>query len=688
MVRPADAAWRAANYLCAAQLYLRRNVLLEEPLRAEDVKQRIVGHWGTAPGVNFILVHLSFATRATGIPILPVLGTGHAASSMLAWLYIEGSLADSYPELSWSRSGLDTLVANFGSGNLFRTELSAFLPGVFAANGELGAAHSIAQGIALDLTSLAVASIVGDGELETGPASASVLAARELSDHSACPPVLIVNMNGFRMGGRSILGRMDENDLRAYFNACGYQVRIVDVPDHAGAHEAFCAALRQRDRPQVLLVRSRKGVTFPEFGGRTEGLVGSARAHKAPLTAPARDAEELAVLDRWLRDYRPCELFEADGTPCETVQAVLPAPCHRIGRQWRTLPHPQPLQVDCPASPAASPEEPMQAVERLLAAVLDAPRNRSRFRIFSPDELGSNRLAGFAQEFPERILEILSEDVCHGWAEGYVRSGRHALLVSYEAFASRFATLFAQFLKFSEESASVAFRVETPSLNYLLTSLGWHNVYSHQNPDFISVMLLRLSDRVRVYLPVNGRRLVVRLQEVLRSSGRVNAVVASKYAIGPDLDETTGIGLSSKGAEAVGEMFGEADLVLAAAGDVACASAVEAAKVLRRTLPDLRVRVVLVEEIGRLSIARNDGLSPQTYRALFGDRQPVLFAFIGYAATIEAIVAGRPNADRIIVTGYADRAGRDFPSTLWANGMAGQQLAKRALRLLHEVSAA
>jgi xylulose-5-phosphate/fructose-6-phosphate phosphoketolase len=673
---PVASAWDAANYLSVAQLYLRRNVLLEEPLTPEDVKPRIVGHWGAAPGVNFILAHLSLVARTEQVPILPVIGTGHAASSMLAWLYLEGSLGETYPRLAWSRAGVETLVSSFGTGGPFRTELSAFLPGTLSANGEIGPAYAIAQGIALDLTSPVVACVVGDGELETGPAAASLLATRELRGHAGHYPVVIVNLNGCRMGSRSILGGMNSADVEGYFRSLGYRVAQLDLPDHNAAHAAFGEALRHPVRPHAIVVRSAKGVTFPEADGRFAGVVGTPRAHKAPLIDPRRDREEFELLSRWLESYRPRELFE-DGVPSKAVRAALPPPPLRLGRQWRALPAPEPLALE--GAPESPHGQPMQRVEAFLAGVLQAEANRSRLRIFSPDELGSNRLVGLLERCPGRLLEVLSEDVCQAWAEGYVRSGRHALVVSYEAFASRFASSFAQYVKFSRESGEAGFRPTCASLNYLLTSLGWHNVYSHQNPDFVSIVLLRESDSVRVHLPVNGRRLVARLREALASSGCVNALVASKHEIGPELDDAAERDLTLLGAAAPGEPVHAPDVILAAAGDVVCASVQEAARILAGRRPALRVRTVFVEELRCLSLRSARSLAPAAYSALFGDGQPVLFVFNGYAATIEALLAGRPNARWTTVIGYGDVAGHDFESNLTANGMAPAQLAARVL---------
>lgn len=681
----AAAAWRAANYLCVAQLYLRDNVLLEQPLSSGHIKRRIVGHWGTAPGINFILAHLSLTARATGTGILPILGTGHAATSMLAWLYLEGTLGATYPELRWSADGLRRLVCSFGTGGLFRSELSAFIPGAFAANGELGPALAIAQGVALDRETPAVVCIVGDGELETGPAAAALLAAREIEPTHGRLPVVVVNLNEHRMGARSILGRMDDDAVRRYFEGFGLQPSFTGVEDHQAAHETFRTAFEGggRARRPVVIVRSRKGETFPGPRGFEE-IVGSTRAHKAPLKDPAEDPAELACLQTWLRSYRPDELFEPDGTPSDAVREALPPPPLRLGCQWRAIDPPQALRLpstqpgDHCASPAVSP---MDAVSAFLAAVLDSNDNGRQFRVFCPDELESNRLSALRRLHGGRVLEVLSEDVCHGWLEGYVRSGRHGILISYEGFASKFATAFAQSLKFAIESQAIAFRSPCPSLNYLLTSLGWHNVYTHQNPDFISAVLVRESDLARVYLPVTARGLVWRLREALASSGRINLVVASKYALGLDLEPRVEDALAERGVAVAREPASEPEIILASAGDVAGASVFRAADMLARLARPVAVRVVLVEEPARISPRSPRALPDAEYRALFGQRQPVLVNFGGFPDTARALFAGRPNGDRVVVAGYTDRTGSDHETNLRANGVSPEQICERAMEL-------
>ena len=668
MRRALDETWRALNYLCAAQLYLRDNVLLRRPLRGGDLKGRFSGHWGTAPGVNFALAHLSFAAKRTSRAIIPLLGTGHAATSLLAWLYIENTLGDVYPELQWSRTGIRRLIASFGGAGVFRTELSAFSPATMFSGGDLGGALSFAQGLALCRAPATIACIVGDGELETGPAAAALVAARELDLRSTSQVLVVVNLNEMRMSSSSILGRMSDQDVRAYFSGLGYRVAFTGY-NHAMAASAFLAALRAPTRT-VLVVRGPKGFTFT---GGDERIVGTPAAHKAPFQEAHDDrtVERLAV---WLGSYRPLSLFDDDGRPSKLIRANLPRRRLRIGRQamhflrHANLRKPERVRACADALESArSGIDPMTALATYLRGLL---ATRRALHIFSPDESVSNRVGALAQQFPDRFVEVLSEDVCQGWMEGCAMHSP-VLMITYEAFAARCAPAVAQYIKYVQDAARLAWRPRTHALNYVLTSLGWHNVYTHQNPDFVATVVARRSGMVSVFYPPTARRLVARTTYALNSRERVNIIVASKYALDFELDEAVESQLEQRGVARLGGTP-PYDTVFIACGDVALSSVLEAARLLRLASPRANVHIIIIEDLATLS----DPTLINT--SLLNTHTRIVIAFVGWPSTIDMLIARQPWVRSTCVAGYRDCTGTDYPTTLENNGLSPARLADLA----------
>lgn len=708
---------RACDYLSACMIYLRDNVLLREPVRPAHLKPRMLGHWGTCPGITYVYTGLNGLVSRTGQRTLLVTGPGHGAPAVHANLWLEGTHAEYDPALSLDANGMAELVRRFSWPGGFPSHLSPEVPGVIHEGGELGYALSTAAGAAFDDPDLLVACLVGDGEAETGPTAASWHVNKFLSLNGNGMVLPILHTNGYKISSPTVYGSMSDVELTAYFGGAGWSPRIVDVeqtadPDALLAETLDLAHADRALRPMII-ARSPKGWGVPDRDAHGMPLEGTFHAHQVPIEDVHDDPEQLALLESWLRGYHPEELFDEDGRPYPDLLAGLPPVDLRLGRVpqanggnlRRDLPLPRidkhRVEVDQPGGTTASANE---ALAGWLADLLGATEERRDFRIVCPDELESNKLSavldvadraftwpvpGYAEHLaPDgRVVEVLSEHLCQGVLQGYLLTGRHGLFPCYEAFASIVDSMVNQYAKFLKMAAEVPWRAPVASLNYLLTSEGWrqeHNGYSHQGPGFINNLLTKKSSVARVYLPADANTLLHTMRHCLAGTGRINVVVASKQPYPQWLDLEAAEEHFRAGA-GVWDWASQEDpeVVLACAGTVPTMETLAAAWLLRRHAPDLRVRVVNIVDL--LALAPPDrhphGMDGADFTATFGENLPVVTAFHGYPSAVHEVLHGRPASDRFHVHGYIEEGTTTTPyDLLVSNLMSRYDLAADAAR--------
>ncbi|MEU4575687.1 phosphoketolase family protein [Nonomuraea sp. NPDC023979] len=695
-----DAYWRAANYLSVGQIYLLDNPLLSEPLRPEHIKPRLLGHWGTTPGLNFCFAHLNRVIRERDQDMIYIAGPGHGGPAAVAHAWLEGSYTERYPDVTRDAEGMRRLFRQFSFPGGVPSHVAPETPGSIHEGGELGYALAHAYGAAFDNPDLVVACVIGDGEAETGPLAAS-WHSNKLLDHERDGVVLpILHLNGYKIANPTLLARIPEADLLKLLEGYGYRPHVVG-PDHgemaATLDEAFeeIAAYREgadRRLPMIVL-RTPKGWTGPR---EVDGLPveGTWRAHQVPLAEVRDNAEHLAMLEEWMRSYRPEELFDTGGRPVAGVLGTVP----EGGRRMSANPHANGGELLSPLrlpdfrgfavevkSPATQASEPTKVLGTLLREVIrDNPRT---FRLMGPDETASNRLSAVfdatdrawnAERLPTdehlapggRVMEVLSEHLCQGWLEGYLLTGRHGLFNCYEAFIHIVDSMFNQHAKWLESSQKIPWRRPVASLTYLLSSHVWrqdHNGFSHQDPGFLDVVVNKKASVVRVYLPPDANTLLSVADHCLRSRDYVNVIVAGKQPVLDlfTMDEaiahcTRGLGILPWASSDAGA---EPDVVLACAGDVPTLETLAAAAILREELPDLKVRVVNVVDLMRLqpSSEHPHGMSDAEFDTLFTTDRPIIFDFHGYPTLIHQLTYRRHGHANLHVRGYKEEGTTTTP---------------------------
>ncbi|MEY9965235.1 xylulose-5-phosphate/fructose-6-phosphate phosphoketolase [Streptacidiphilus sp. MAP12-16] len=710
-----DAHWRAANYLAVGQIYLMSNPLLAEPLRPEHVKPRLLGHWGTSPGLNLVYTHLNRVIRARGRDALCVWGPGHGGPAVLANSWLEGTYSETYPDVSRDAPGMARLFRQFSFPGGVPSHVAPETPGSIHEGGELGYSLAHAYGAALDNPGLLVACVIGDGEAETGPLAASWHSNKFLDpvDDGAVLPIL--HLNGYKIANPTVLARIPEHELDALMRGLGHEPIHVSGDDPLQVHRAMAHAMdtaleridriqreareegvTERPRWPVILLRTPKGWTGPAV---VDGLPveGTWRAHQVPLAEVRENPEHLRQLEAWLRSYRPAELFDAQGRPREQVLACVPDGPRRLGASAHAnggllvheLPIPPLEHYAVPVDkPGATLHEPTHVLGDLLATLVENTAARRDFRLVGPDETASNRLQSVYRatgkawqaetlEVDEhldrhgRVMEILSEHTCQGWLEGYLLTGRHGLFSCYEAFVHIVDSMVNQHIKWLRTSRRLPWRRPVASLNYLLTSHVWrqdNNGFSHQDPGFVDHVLNKSPEVVRVYLPPDTNTLLAVADHVLRSRDYVNVVVAGKQPCFDWLTLDQARAHCARGA-GIWDWAGtesdtaEPDVVLACAGDVPTMEILAAAQLIRRHLPDLAVRVVNVVDLARL-LPRDEhphGMADADFDALFTTDKPVIFAYHGYPWLIHRLAYRRTGHAHLHVRGYKEEGTTTTP---------------------------
>lgn len=742
-----DAWWRAANYLSVGQIYLMRNPLLDRPLQPDDVKPRLLGHWGTSPGLNLVYAHLNRAIVERGTPTLYVCGPGHGGPAMVANTWLDGTYSELFPAISTDRQGMENLFRQFSFPGGIPSHAAPETPGSINEGGELGYSLMHAFGAALDNPGLVVACVVGDGEAETGPLATSWRGHAFLNPVTDGAVLPILHLNGYKIANPTLLARIPEAELVDFFRGNGYEpmlvtggfdgedpmsvhVRLADAIDVAyeriasiRADAAAGAFADHAARWPAIVLRTPKGWTGP---GVVDGVQveGTFHAHQVPLAGVRDNPEHLAMLEAWLRSYRPEELFDRDGRPVAELDPLRPQGDLRMSAtpianrgivRALDLPPIDDFAVDVDPGDRGDSAESTRVLGGWLAELMR--RNPDDVRLFGPDEVLSNRL-GAVFDVTERVwaeslhpldehlarsgrvVEALSEHLMQGMLEGYLLTGRHGLITSYEAFIHIVDSMFNQHAKWLESANQVPWRGDLASLNYVLSSHVWrqdHNGFSHQDPGFLNVVVNKQADVVRVYLPPDANTLLAVMRHAFDTQNRVNVIVAGKQPspqwmtrVEAEAHVEQGIGIwaeasNEPGYDAADPGASVPDVVLACAGDVPTMETVAAALLLRDRLPDLRVRVVNVVDLMRLQDPSHHphGLNDLVFDAIFTTDKPVVFAFHGYPSLIHHLAYRRTNHANLHVRGFIEKGTTTTPfDMLHLNDLDRYRL---ALDVLHRV---
>ena len=714
LLRKTDAYFRAANYLSAGQIYLLDNPLLREPLRLEHVKPRLLGHWGTTPGLNFVYVHMNRVIKERALDAIYIAGPGHGGPGLVANTYLEGTYSEVYTDVSQDEAGMRLLFKQFSFPGGIPSHAAPETPGSIHEGGELGYSLSHAFGAAFDNPDLLVCCVVGDGEAETGPLATSWHSNKFLNPATDGAVLPVLHLNGYKIAGPTVLARIPRGELDQLLRGHGYGPRYVEGDDPGAMHREMAAALDdvidevhriQRDarangpgeRPiwPMIVLRSPKGWTGPKAVSGVP-IEGTFRAHQVPLAGLAEDPEHLAMLEAWMRSYRPEELFDARGRLMPELAELAPKGDRRMGANPHTnggllrkdlrMPDFRAYAVDVPA-PGATTAEATRVQGQLVRDVIEKNRDRKNFRIFSPDETTSNRwnavfevtsrasvaeiLPGDDHVAPDgRVMEMLSEHQCQGWLEGYLLTGRHGFFSCYEAFVHIVDSMFNQHAKWLKVTREIPWRRPIASLNYLLSSHVWrqdHNGFSHQDPGFIDHVVNKKAEVIRVYLPPDANTLLSVTDHCLRSVDHVNVIIAGKQPAPQWLSMDQAVKHCAAGLGiwewASNDSGSDPDVVMACAGDVPTLETLAAVALMREHLPDLKVRVVNVVDLMRLQPPSEHphGLSDRDFDGIFTADRPVIFAFHGYPWLIHRLTYRRTNHENIHVRGYKEEGTTTTP---------------------------
>jgi xylulose-5-phosphate/fructose-6-phosphate phosphoketolase len=722
---------RATNYIAAAMIYLQDNPMLEEPLRPEHIKPRLLGHWGTVPGLNLMYAGLNRLILENQASMLLVTGPGHGAPANLANLWIDGSLEEVRPDMARNRDGLGTLIREFSWPGGFPSHLAPNVPGTIHEGGELGYALATAFGAALDNPDLIVGCVVGDGEAESGPTAGAWHCNKFLDPVGDGAVLPMLHLNGYKIANPTIFHSLSDEELTKLFEGYGWHPLIVqgDDLDVAMAQALDTAygeirelqdAARGGNRPErprwpMLVVKTLKGWTGPK---EVDGLQveGTARSHQVPAMGAKSNPEHLKILEDWLRSYGPEELFDEKGGPRQELVDVCPAGDLRMGRNPHVNGGKMLVPLKLPeldkhslavSAPGVENGSALMQLGEYFADVFRMNDDEKNFRIVCPDEVASNRLGAVFEatdhcwQWPlleidtghapdGRVMEVLSEHNCQGWMQGYVLTGRHMVFPCYEAFipiVDGMVNQYSKFLKMSKDEAP--WREPVGSLNYLLSSVGWrqdHNGYSHQMPGFINSMLNRKEDTARVYLPPDANTLLATFEKCLQARRAINLVIASKHPLPQWLSMDEARAHVDKGASewkwASSDVSGDPDVVLACCGTIPTIELLAAASLLREMVPELKVRFVNVSDLFTLALPESHphGMSQEDFIELFTDDRPVLFNFHGYPSAVHQLIHRRPLQERFHVRGYAEEGTTTTPFALLAmNGVDRYSLATEAL---------
>jgi xylulose-5-phosphate/fructose-6-phosphate phosphoketolase len=713
-LRTLDAWWRAANYLSVGQIYLYDNPLLKEPLRLEHIKPRLLGHWGTTPGLNFLYAHCNRIIRKYGLDMIYIAGPGHGGPGLVASTWLEGTYSELYPGVPQSEAGMKRLFTQFSFPGGIPSHVAPETPGSIHEGGELGYSLLHAYGAVFDNPDLWVCCVVGDGESETGPLAASWHSNKFMNPARDGAVIPILHLNGYKIAGPTVLARMEPNELIELMEGYGYEPHFVEGDEPAAMHQLMAATLdrvverireiqcearergfRERHPWPMIVLRSPKGWTGPKVVDGVQ-IEGTFRAHQVPLAQLAEKPEHIRILEAWMKSYRPEELFDGEGKPVPQVTALAPEGDRRMGANPHAngglllkdlvLPNFRDYAVDVP-QPGTVYAEATRAMGRFLRDVMRQNMAAKNFRLMGPDETVSNRLDAVLEvtnrvttetiysyddhESPDgRIMEVLSEHMCQGWLEGYLLTGRHGFFSCYEAFIHIIDSMFNQHAKWLKTTRHIAWRRPIASLNYLLTSHVWrqdHNGFSHQDPGFIDHVVNKKADVVRVYLPPDANTLLSVADHCLRSRDYVNVIVSGKQ---PSLQWltmeeavrhcTAGIGIWGW---ASSDQGAEPDVVMGCCGDVPTLECLAAVDLLRRNFPDLRIRVVNVVDLMTLQPATEHphGLSDREFDSIFTNDKPVVFAFHGYPWLIHRLTYRRHNHENLHVRGYKEEGTTTTP---------------------------
>jgi xylulose-5-phosphate/fructose-6-phosphate phosphoketolase len=726
--------WQAVNYLSAGQIYLQDNPLLKTELKAEDIKPRLLGHWGTSPGLNLIYVHLNRLIKKTNADVLYVCGPGHGAPAIIAHTYLEGMYSELYPLISEDEHGMLRLFRQFSTPGGVPSHVSAHTPGSIHEGGELGYSLMHAFGAVYDNPDLLAVCVIGDGEAETGPLSASWNSKAFLNAARDGAVLPILHLNGYKISGPTVFARMDDASLRSIFNGYGYKVHFVAGEDPMHVHHQMALTLDQvykeisdiqhLARTQgvihdlkwpMIILRTPKGWTGPKSWNGVD-IEGTFRAHQVPLADVKEDPAKLKVLEHWMRSYQPEKLFTAEGKLLPELAALIPEKSKRMsaskfangGVLLKDLILPDFRSYETViAKPGTIEAESTRVLGKFLRDVFVLNEQNANFRVFCPDETTSNRLEAMFEAtgrcFMEKILskdqnlshngrvmEVLSEHLCEGWLEGYLLTGRHGLFPCYEAFVTIVDSMVSQHAKWLKTADELPWRKPIASLNYLLTSHVWrqdNNGYSHQGPGFIETVANKKSTVIRIYFPPDANTLLCIMDHCLRSKNYINVVIAGKQPELQWLNMQDAIEHCANGAstwEWAGNSVGVSpDVVLACAGDVPTLECVAAASILSDHFPELKVRLVNVVDLMALSPKDQHahGMDEKRFEALFTNNAPVVFAFHGYVRIIHDLIHRRPNPARFHVRGYMEEGTTTTPFDMVVlNKMSRYHLALEAVR--------